>query len=131
LGTSLASDEIPLHWSEHGISGEIISLLDHDGLKEIGVHTVGQRLTILKEVYYLKVRHGVPVEPEHYVPPCEYHIAFRLSLCSTSATYVTQQLLVAEVIESASQERVSLDRLHELILELRMRFLHTSAPGTY
>lgn len=56
---------------EHGISGEILSLLDHEGLKEVGVHSVGQRLTILREVYYLKVAHGVTIEPEHYVPPCE------------------------------------------------------------
>lgn len=60
---------------DHGISGEILSLLDHEGLKEVGVHSVGQRLAILKEVYYLKVQHGIPIEPEHYVPPCSYPLA--------------------------------------------------------
>lgn len=56
---------------EHRISGDILSVLDHEGLREVGVHSVGQRLAILKEVYHLKVAHGVPIEPEHYVPPCE------------------------------------------------------------
>lgn len=55
---------------DNGISGEILSLLDHEGLKEVGVHSVGQRLTILKEVYHLKVAHDIPIEPEHYIPPC-------------------------------------------------------------
>lgn len=57
--------------ADNGISGEILSLLDHEGLKEVGVHSVGQRLAILREVYYLKVAHGIAIEPEHYVPPCE------------------------------------------------------------
>ncbi|KAF8325835.1 uncharacterized protein EI90DRAFT_3018898 [Cantharellus anzutake] len=81
---------------DHGISGEILCLLDHDGLREVGVHSVGQRLTILREVYHLKVAHGVPIEPEHYVPP-------------------------SEVIETADQEGVSLDRLHGMIHELAER----------
>lgn len=61
--------------TDNGISGEILSLLDHEGLKEVGVHSVGQRLTILKEVYYLKVAHAITIEPEHYVPPCEPYTA--------------------------------------------------------
>ena len=56
---------------DHGISGNILCVIDHEGLKDVGVQSVGQRLTILREVYYLKVAHGVPIEPEHYVPPCE------------------------------------------------------------
>lgn len=63
----LLTAQLPI---DNGISGEILSLLDHEGLKEVGVHSVGQRLTILKEVYYLKVAHGITIEPEHYVPPC-------------------------------------------------------------
>jgi hypothetical protein len=62
--------------ADNGISGEILSLLDHEGLKEVGVHSVGQRLAILKEVYCLKVAHGITIEPEHYVPPCESLTAY-------------------------------------------------------
>ena len=36
--------------AEHGITGDILSQLDADYLKEIGVQTIGQRLAILKGV---------------------------------------------------------------------------------
>jgi hypothetical protein len=56
----------------HSISGDILAVLDHEGLKEIGIHSVGQRLSILKEVYHLKVAQGIPIEASDYVPPCNY-----------------------------------------------------------
>ncbi|GAA5838280.1 hypothetical protein JCM11251_003451 [Rhodosporidiobolus azoricus] len=56
---------------EHGITGEVLVHLDHAALKDVGVHSVGQRLTILKTVYDLKVLQNIPVEEGHYVPPSE------------------------------------------------------------
>ncbi|KAI5121632.1 hypothetical protein M0805_001161 [Coniferiporia weirii] len=56
---------------EHHISGDILTQLDADTLKEIGISTIGQRLAILKAVYQVKVAHGVEIEPGHYVPPSE------------------------------------------------------------
>ncbi|KAI0027479.1 hypothetical protein K488DRAFT_81113 [Vararia minispora EC-137] len=56
---------------EHGIRGDILSFIGPDDLKEFGIATVGQRLAILRAVYYLKVAHNVPIEPDHYVPPSE------------------------------------------------------------
>jgi hypothetical protein len=35
--------------------------------------SMGHRLTVLKSVYDIKIRQGVPIEPEHYVPPCKAH----------------------------------------------------------
>lgn len=55
---------------EHGITGEVLVHLDHEALKDVGIHSVGQRLAILKAVYALKVQQNVPVEEGHYVPPC-------------------------------------------------------------
>lgn len=57
--------------AEHGITGEVLIHLDHESLKDIGVHSVGQRLAILRAVYQLKVQQSVPIEASHYVPPCE------------------------------------------------------------
>lgn len=37
----------------------------------MGIASVGHRLTILKQVYELKVEQDVPVEPDDYVPLCE------------------------------------------------------------
>lgn len=59
--------------SEHNITGEILVHLDHEALKDVGIHSVGQRLAILRAVYALKVQQNVPVEGGHYVPPCELH----------------------------------------------------------
>lgn len=56
---------------EHGITGEILIHLDHEALKDVGIHSVGQRLSILKEVYRLKVQQNVPIEEGHYIPPCK------------------------------------------------------------
>lgn len=49
-------------------------MLDSEGLKSIGVTTIGQRLAILKAVYLVKVAHNVTIEAEHYVPPCESNL---------------------------------------------------------
>jgi hypothetical protein len=46
-------------------------MLDADGLKAVGVSTIGQRLSILKSIYLLKVAHKVPIDVDHYVPPCK------------------------------------------------------------
>ncbi|EIW58736.1 uncharacterized protein TRAVEDRAFT_149101 [Trametes versicolor FP-101664 SS1] len=56
---------------EHNISGDVLCLLDPESLKEMGISTIGQRLTILKAVYNVKLAQNIPIEPEHYVPPSE------------------------------------------------------------
>jgi bZIP factor len=47
-------------------------LLNAESLKAIGVSTVGQRLAILKAVYQLKLAHNIPIDPDSYVPPCQF-----------------------------------------------------------
>ncbi|KAK6381245.1 uncharacterized protein PV06_09193 [Exophiala oligosperma] len=54
---------------EHGIEGEALVALKHEELKEMGIASVGHRLTILKNVYDLKVRQDIQVEPDDYIPP--------------------------------------------------------------
>ncbi|KAF7194384.1 Protein STE50 [Pseudocercospora fuligena] len=53
---------------EEGVSGEALIALNHDELKELGVTSVGHRLTILKAVYEQKMRAGVKIEEGDYVP---------------------------------------------------------------
>ena len=65
------SSILTLDVAEHRISGEILCLLDAEGLKEVGIATIGQRLSILKGVYNIKLAQGIPIESDHYVPPCE------------------------------------------------------------
>jgi hypothetical protein len=45
--------------------------LKHDELKEMGIASVGHRLTILKNVYEIKVSQDIPLESDHYIPQCE------------------------------------------------------------
>lgn len=47
--------------------------LQHDDLKEMGVTSVGHRLTILKSVYDIKVKQDIPIESDQYVPLCEHY----------------------------------------------------------
>ncbi|CAG8524077.1 2661_t:CDS:10 [Ambispora gerdemannii] len=58
-----------LQLKEHGITGEILVHMDHEALKDIGIRSVGQRVSILKAIYNLKLQHNVPVELLDYVPP--------------------------------------------------------------
>jgi hypothetical protein len=51
-----------------GIAGDSLIALQHADLKEIGVNSVGHRLTILKAVYDIKVKQNVPIEPDDYIP---------------------------------------------------------------
>lgn len=55
---------------ENGIVGEALIALKHDELKEMGINSVGHRLTILKTVYEIKTRQNVPLDVDHYIPLC-------------------------------------------------------------
>ncbi|KAF2190245.1 RA-domain-containing protein [Zopfia rhizophila CBS 207.26] len=53
---------------DEGISGDALIALQHSELKEMGLGSVGHRLTILKAVYEIKVKQNVPIDPDHYIP---------------------------------------------------------------
>ncbi|MCJ1317869.1 Adaptor for signal transduction [Xylographa vitiligo] len=53
---------------DHEIVGEALVALRLDELEEMGVTSMGHRLTILKSIYDVKVRQDIPIEPDHYIP---------------------------------------------------------------
>ncbi|KAK0722575.1 hypothetical protein B0T26DRAFT_739783 [Lasiosphaeria miniovina] len=53
---------------ENDIVGEALVALQHDDLKQMGITSVGHRLTILKSVYDVKKAQDVPIESDHYTP---------------------------------------------------------------
>ena len=59
-------------FSENEIVGEALIALKHDELKEMGVKSIGHRLTILKGVYDIKHKQGVPTDSDHWIPPCMF-----------------------------------------------------------
>jgi len=56
---------------ENEIVGEALVALQHEDLKEMGIPSVGHRLTILKSVYDIKIKQDIPIESDHYVPLCK------------------------------------------------------------
>jgi protein STE50 len=64
------ADMLPCY-IEEGITGDALVELLHAELKEMGLNSVGHRLTILKGVYDVKVKQNITIGPEHYVPLCK------------------------------------------------------------
>jgi hypothetical protein len=55
---------------ENEIAGDVLVHLDHEALKDLDVASVGHRLYLLKQIYNLKVAHGVKIEKDDYIPIC-------------------------------------------------------------
>ncbi|KAF2743593.1 RA-domain-containing protein [Sporormia fimetaria CBS 119925] len=66
--SNLGLDQYAQTFEDEGITGEALVALQHADLKDMGMSSVGHRLTVLKAVYDLKVKQNVPVDPDHYVP---------------------------------------------------------------
>ncbi|KIL69403.1 hypothetical protein M378DRAFT_157663 [Amanita muscaria Koide BX008] len=56
---------------EHKIRGDVLISIDSENLKLLGVSSIGQRLAILKAIYFAKVAYGIPRDDDSYVPPSE------------------------------------------------------------
>ncbi|KAF9480517.1 protein kinase regulator [Pholiota conissans] len=56
---------------EHKVKGDTLCDLKPEDLKSLGVATIGQRLSILKAIYQVKLAHNIPMDESHYVPPSE------------------------------------------------------------
>ncbi|KAI0041049.1 hypothetical protein FA95DRAFT_1501961 [Auriscalpium vulgare] len=69
--SSLGFPQYEAQVREHGITGDVLCLVNAENLKELGITTVGQRLAILKAVYLSKLAHNIPFEADDYVPPSE------------------------------------------------------------
>lgn len=70
--SDLGLDQYADTFVHEGITGEALIALQHAELKEMGITSVGHRLSILKAVYDIKVKQSVPIELDHYVPLCRW-----------------------------------------------------------
>lgn len=110
--------------AEHGITGEILVHLDHEALKDIGIHSVGQRLAILKQVYLLKLQHNVPVEDGHYVPPSddlEDSNPFETAIGPTASKHLRE--LISERDDRIRNLESEVQRLYDSVVTLQSEFL--------
>ncbi|KAF4551182.1 STE50-like protein [Elsinoe fawcettii] len=53
---------------EEAITGDALVEMQHQDLKDMGIASVGHRLTILKGVYEIKVKQNISIDPDHYIP---------------------------------------------------------------
>ncbi|KAG8631494.1 hypothetical protein KVT40_000634 [Elsinoe batatas] len=53
---------------EEAITGDALIEMQHQDLKDMGITSVGHRLTVLKGVYEIKVKQNVPLDADHYIP---------------------------------------------------------------
>lgn len=111
-------------FAEELINGEALIALRHDELKELGVHSLGHRLTILKAVYELKIRSGVKIEEDDYVPLSAEGDKADLAATQDDITRVIesiklrdQRLIAAEM--ELRQMKQDLDRISEENRKLR------------
>lgn len=58
--------------AENEITGDALIRLTHEDLKDMGVMSVGHRLTLLKAIYNVKVAHDIPFDTDDYVPVCKW-----------------------------------------------------------
>ncbi|CAO3649699.1 unnamed protein product [Cunninghamella echinulata] len=66
---SIGYPSLETQFKEQGITGDVLVNLDHDTLKDLSIHAVGQRMDILKHIYHLKTSHCIPVNEWDYIPP--------------------------------------------------------------
>ncbi|EJU03528.1 hypothetical protein DACRYDRAFT_114911 [Dacryopinax primogenitus] len=105
---------------ENGITGDTLVLLNQDELKEIGISSVGHRLSILKAVYQIKVAQHIPIEPDQYVPPSE-----SIASATPPPTEPQEQPMYERILALIEQQNTRLAaleqenyRLHESLDEL-------------
>ncbi|QDS77220.1 hypothetical protein FKW77_002913 [Venturia effusa] len=53
---------------DEAITGDALVALLHQDLKDMGISSIGHRLTILKSVYDVKVKQNVPIEADQFMP---------------------------------------------------------------
>lgn len=105
---------------ENEIVGDALVALKHDELKEMGIASVGHRITILKAVYETKLRQDIPIDPDNYIPQCAYPLTFALLLLTLSLSGRTKS-----TIRRGYKGRHS--QIGQVDLEIERR--SNSAPG--
>ncbi|KAF1982426.1 RA-domain-containing protein [Aulographum hederae CBS 113979] len=66
--SSLGLEQYADMFVDEGITGDALVELGHADLQEMGIKSVGHRLTVLKNVYDIKVKQNVAIGPDHYIP---------------------------------------------------------------
>ncbi|KAI8342682.1 hypothetical protein BC941DRAFT_413550 [Chlamydoabsidia padenii] len=107
---SLGYSSFETQFKEQGITGDVLVNLDHDTLKDLTVHSVGQRMDILKHIYHLKLAQRIPINEWDYIPP---------SAVYENEYFGTSNISDYRKIEAAFQERdIHLKKLTDDLLRI-------------
>lgn len=107
---------------EHGIVGEALIALKHDELKEMGITSVGHRLTILKQIYDTKMKQDIAVEPDDYIPlSAEQNPQFEMATKEDIARIARSIIKLRD--ERIAQTEAQLTRLADDYRRLRQELL--------
>ena len=80
--------------------------MDSEGLRSLGIATIGQRLLILKAIYLVKLAQNITFNEDDYIPLC-------LSNPSHEYSYLRTKVISAEAPERVDE--ISLEKLHSVI----------------
>lgn len=69
--TSLGFPQYETQVRTHKIQGDSLCIMDLEVLKSLGIATIGQRLSILKAIYLVKLAQNIPFNQDDYIPPSE------------------------------------------------------------
>jgi hypothetical protein len=58
---------------EHGITGDVLSVMDHMALTDLGITSLGHRLNLLRAVWELKRIQGLEIGEDEWSPQGECH----------------------------------------------------------
>lgn len=53
---------------DEAVDGAALVEMQNQDFKELGITSIGHRLTLLKAVYDVKLKQNIPIDPDHYVP---------------------------------------------------------------
>jgi hypothetical protein len=101
----LTSADLP----EHGITGDVLSVMDNASLTDLGVASVGHRLNLLRAVWELKTEQGLEISEEDWTPQGTY----RFITHKRTAKHID----VPEHVANQTNDQV--DKLWTVIVEQR------------
>ena len=72
-----------MNCADEAVDGAALVEMQNQDFKELGISSVGHRLTLLKAVYDVKIKQNIPLDPDHYVPlsMLETMPGFSLAMC--------------------------------------------------
>ena len=93
---------------EHGITGDVLAMMDHASLQDLGIASVGHRLNLLRSVWELKQEQGLELGEDDWRP-------------QGRCTVQSLVYILTEDVEEAAQKQTTanVDRLWALIQEQR------------